>query len=141
MSATPAASSKSPYRKCPGGTHFGSTPNPLPAGALVDRALRFIANYFSALALVSGARNEDLWRGLASLRKFRRAASIAQCSPRAGFRMLSSMWLRMALRAVVIRAANLLRSVSRVAASYKDFQSELESMVSIEEIVGTQIVT
>ncbi len=55
--------------------------------------------------------------------------------------MLSSMWLRMALRAVVIRAANLLRSVSRVAASYKDFQSELESMVSIEEIVGTQIVT
>src|SRR5260370_3258454 len=44
----------------------------------------------------------------------------------------------MALRAVVIRSANLLRSVSRIAASYKDFQSGLESTVSIEEIMGTQ---
>src|SRR5271165_1070906 len=41
---TPAASSKSPYRKCPGGTHSGQ-PRLLCAGALVDRVLRFIANY------------------------------------------------------------------------------------------------
>jgi len=79
-------------------------------------------------------------RLLASLRRFRRAASIAQCSPTAGFRMLSSIWLRMALRAVATRSANLLRSVSHTAASYKDFQSELESAVSIEEIIRTEIV-
>jgi len=54
--------------------------------------------------------------------------------------MLSSMWLRMALRAAAIRSANLLRSVSRAAASYKDFQSELESAVTIEEIIRTEIV-
>ena len=42
-SAAPAASYKSPYRKCPGGKHLGSAPK-LTAGALVDRELRFIAS-------------------------------------------------------------------------------------------------
>jgi len=83
------------------------------------------------VGICEGERDSRL---LASLRRFRRAASIAQCSPTAGFRMLSSMWLRMALRAVATRSANLLRSVSHTAASYKDSQSELESAVSIEEI-------
>jgi len=54
--------------------------------------------------------------------------------------MLFSMWLRMALRAVATRSANLRRSVSHTAASYKDFHSELESAVSIEEIMRTEIV-
>ena len=75
------------------------------------------------VGICEGVRESRLF---ASFRRFRRAASIAQCSPTAGFRMLSSMWLRMALRAATIRSANLLRSVSRAAASYKDFQSELE---------------
>jgi hypothetical protein len=60
---------------------------------------------------------------------------MAQCSPAAGFRMLSSMWLRMALRAVATRSASLLRSVSRTAVSYKDFQSKLETAVCTEEII------
>ncbi len=54
--------------------------------------------------------------------------------------MLSSMWLRIALRAAAIRSDKLLRSVSRAAASYKGFQSELESAVSIEELMRTEIV-
>jgi hypothetical protein len=42
-SATPAASYKSPYRKCPGGKQLGFPPM-IRAGALVDRVLRFNAN-------------------------------------------------------------------------------------------------
>jgi hypothetical protein len=70
-------------------------------------------------------------RALASFRKFLRALSIAECSASSGFRMLSSIWLRMAPRAKAIRCATLLESVSRIAASYRDFQSELASLAGI----------
>src|SRR5215469_15170035 len=40
---TPAASPKSPYRKCPAGTHSGLT-RMLGVGPLVDRVLRFNVN-------------------------------------------------------------------------------------------------
>jgi hypothetical protein len=40
---TPAASSKSSYRKCPGGKQLGFPPMS-GAGALVDRDLRFFTN-------------------------------------------------------------------------------------------------
>ena len=43
-SAAPAASYKSPYRKCPGGMLLRS-PRMFRAGALVDRELRFVDNY------------------------------------------------------------------------------------------------
>jgi hypothetical protein len=59
--------------------------------------------------------------------------------------MLFSTLLRMACLAIAIRSANLLRSVSRTAASYRGFQSELESLEDIEitqaEIVAWLAVT
>jgi hypothetical protein len=54
--------------------------------------------------------------------------------------MLFSMWSRMALVAAVIRSANLLRSVSCKAASYKHFQSEAVWELEIEEAMGTGMV-
>jgi hypothetical protein len=46
---TPAASSKSPYRKCPGGTHLW-THAAARRRRICDRELRFFANYDSAQA-------------------------------------------------------------------------------------------
>jgi len=46
----------------------------------------------------------------------------------------------MALRALAILSANLVRSASPTAASYKDLQGELGSVVHIEEIMPPEIV-
>ena len=56
---------------------------------------------------------------------------MAWWSATAGFRMLFSIRVRMASRARAIPCASLLESVSRIAASYRDFQSELVSVAGM----------